>query len=584
MRLLPALIVLCACATAAPRPAQAKPKDGADSRGRILAAMGAELHRAQKQLKTGEHQPPYFISYTLRDSKSFDLQARYGAIYQDSTDHQRSIFVEVRVGDYELDNSGAEGGLFGGSSKATYISRKDAPLENDVDAIRASFWLATDEKYKQALSDYLRKRGDAVYQPDKEVAASFAKAPRAVYTQEPLAHRYDPERWRREVRRASRRLKRSRHIFDNLVHFTTEKEIRFFVNTEKTRVVTEEVLFALHVNVVGRAEDGMLLNHSRSFYGRLESDLPRGKVLDAELDRLQEEFLALRKALVMDPFTGPAILSPEATGVLFHEAIGHRLEGERQDDEESGRTFKGQVGRAVTPSFLSVYDDPTMVQWGTTKLNGHYLYDDEGVKAQRASLIEAGVLVGYIKSRTPVKDAPPASNGHGRSQGTRDPVARMATLVVAATTGDPAVVSRAQLKEKLVAEAKKQGRKYGLIVADIAGGATNTSSYGYQAFRGVPTLMYRVDVTTGEEVLVRGVEIVGTPLTVINNIVAASHETGVFNGFCGAESGYVPVSTVAPATLIRELELQRSRPQSGRDPILDPPWATGEPGRAIRPR
>ncbi|RMG17080.1 MAG: TldD/PmbA family protein [Deltaproteobacteria bacterium] len=566
--LVAASLALCLPA-AARRPAPAQ-----DPRRVVLQAMEAELDRAAKELKIGDHPPPYFVGYLVRETESIDLQARYGAIFRDDRDRQRSTYVEVRVGSYELDNSGKKDeGFFGSASRATYISDKSAPLENDVTALRASLWLSTDEKYKEALSDYLKKRGDRVYDPEEKRAPSFSRETPVHYVAPRQRLDFDRARWRSEIRQASQELTRAPEIFDNFIRVGADKTIRWIANTEGTRIIDEDLLYSLHITAVARAEDGMLLTHSRSFYGRSQDDLPHGPRLRAEVDRLERELLALRKAPVMDPYTGPAILEPEATGVLFHEAIGHRLEGERQDDEESGRTFKGQIGVKVVPEFLSVYDDPTLPSWQGRPLNGYYSYDDEGVAAQRAKLIEHGVLTGYLLSRSPVKGVPPKSNGHGRSQGTRDPMARMANLIVRADPKSQKVVDRRTLEKRLLEEARRQGKRYALIIADIAGGDTNTSGYGYQAFRGKPTLVYRIDVETGEKQLVRGVELVGTPLTVINKIVAASNETDVFNGYCGAESGYVPVSTVAPATLITEVELQRQRREAERPPVLPPPWA-----------
>ena len=133
-------------------------------------------------------------------------------------------------------------------------------------------------------------------------------------------------------------------------------------------------------------------------------------------------------------------------------------------------------------------------------------------------------------------------------------------------------VSRKRLKEMLIEEAKKQGKPYGLIITDIIGGSTNTSNYGYQAFKGTPRMVYRVDAKTGDETLVRGVEMVGTPLSAINKIIATGRDYGAFNGYCGAESGYVPVSASAPAVLFREVELQRTKPAKRRNPVLPAPW------------
>jgi predicted Zn-dependent protease len=258
----------------------------------------------------------------------------------------------------------------------------------------------------------------------------------------------------------------------------------------------------------------------------------------------------------------------EATGVLFHEIIGHRLEGERLSDESEGQTFKGQVGKQIVPGFLDLVDDPTRQKLDGVSLNGYYQYDDEAVPAQPVTLIDHGVLRTYLMSRKPVTGVP-ASNGHGRAAGASDPMARMGVTIVASHRQVP----YAKLKQMLVDEVRRQGKPFGLIIRDITGGNTNTNSYGYQAFKGMPRLVYRVDAKTGDETLVRGVEMVGTPLASINKIVATSDTQRVFNGYCGAESGFVPVTTVAPAVLLTEIELERSHRTRQKRTLLPAPWA-----------
>jgi predicted Zn-dependent protease len=300
-------------------------------------------------------------------------------------------------------------------------------------------------------------------------------------------------------------------------------------------------------------------------------ELPSEEEATRQVRRLLDELKALRAAPVIDPYTGPALLMEEAAGVFFHETVGHRLEGERQNDEKEGRTFKGQVGKRVLPPFLSIIDDPTTAQAATAAgaqtLNGSYAFDDEGVAARAVTLVEGGVLRDYIKSRTPIPGSL-RSNGHGRAEGSADPMGRMGNLFVRSTKRVPV----AELKKMLLEEVRRQNKPFGLIIRDITGGSTNTTNYGYQAFKGQPRLVYRVDAKSGEETLVRGVEMVGTPLATVSKIVATSDTVGVFNGYCGAESGFVPVSTVAPAMLMTEIELQRTQKAAERPPILPPPW------------
>ena len=220
---------------------------------------------------------------------------------------------------------------------------------------------------------------------------------------------------------------------------------------------------------------------------------------------MADELKALMAAPAIDPYTGPAILESEAAGVLFHEAVGHRLEGERLDDDKEGQTFQGQVGQVVLPTFLTVLDDPTPGRRGRHPAQRDLRSTTtRAIPAQRAALIEGGKLIGFLLSRRPVKPFT-HSNGHGRSQGLRPAMARMANLVVESSRR----LGAAALKQQLMAEARRQGKPYGLLIRDITGGNTNTQSWGYQAFKGTPRLVYRVDATTGAETLVRGVELVG---------------------------------------------------------------------------
>ena len=545
----------------------------ADVRRIALDAMKAELARSMAKLRLEGYDAPYFISYQLKDTQSHGIVARYGAIFDERSQREARLAVDVRVGSYELDSSEGEADLpffLGADQGPTWLARDEAPHTPDPEALHNALWLLTDEKYKGALSSFLKRKAQGVYAADseEEKTVSFTREEPVRFIQEPVPFPFDAAAWSERARQLSVIFRDHPEIFDSEVRVTADKVIRVQTNSEGTELITEETLYAVHVQAVARATDGQLLDNSRDFYAATEAGLPSPEEMERETRAMIAELLALRVAPVIDPYTGPAILAPEATGVLFHETVGHRLEGERQSDDNEGRTFKGQVGKRVLPSFLSVVDDPTECAFEGRPLNGHYRYDDEAVPAQKVTLIEDGVLRNFLLSRKPVKGFD-RSNGHGRAQGNRRPTARMANLFVHSKRSLP----YEELRARLIEEAKKQGKPYALIIRDMTGGNTNTSTYGYQAFKGVPRLVYRVDVETGAEELVRGVEIVGTPLTSINKIVATSDEYGVFNGFCGAESGYVPVSAIAPAALITELELQRTVKANERSPILPGPWA-----------
>ncbi len=530
--------------------------------------MSTELQRNHTELKLREHQPPYFISYQLKEHEQHEIAARYGALFHDESNRDRKISADVRVGSYELDNWIGESMDFNFSMKgSSYITLKNGPIDDNPLALRTALWLITDERYKNALFNYLKKKGENVYTVENpKKPPSFSREQPSTFVQPPVSFPFDRPRWSRLARELSSRFNAAPRLFDSEVRVSAGKVMRLFVSSEGSRIVSEATLYGVHVSAVARADDGQLLDNSRDFYAPSEAKLPSDTALFEATEKMIGELVALREAPAIDPYTGPAILESAAAGVLFHEAVGHRLEGERQDDDAEGKTFRGQIGKQVLPSFVSIYDDPTVSERAGESTNGYYLYDEEGVPAQRATLVQDGVLRSYILSRHPVEGFL-HSNGHGRSQGNRRPVARMANLIV----DSKKQVSDPELKKMLIGEAKRQGKPFGLIIRDITGGNTNTSTFGYQAFKVIPRMVFRVDVRDGKETLVRGVEIVGTPLSSINKIMATGRTQGVFNGFCGAESGNVPVSTIAPAALFQEIELQRAMEGKDRPPILESP-------------
>lgn len=569
--LLASLISLAVLA-APPSPETARPVVSgpqADPRLSLLEAMAQELLRNAHGLKLEDHGPPYFLSYQMKDTEQRVVAARFGAVAEDNDLRDRRIAADVRVGSYAFDSSVDQEDYTLALSGLGYSGSRLAPLDDDPDAVRSAFWLLTDEKYKAAVFQYLKKKGETVYAvADPNKATSFSQEKPSLFVQPPAPFPFSRDRWRKLSRAVSAELDHAPGIFDHDVRVTADKVVRYFVSSEGSRLVTEDVIYGVHVFAVARAPDGQLLDDSRDYYAPTEAQLPSDEQLLSDGNAVVAELHALQAAPVIDPYTGPALLEPDAAGVLFHEAVGHRLEGERLANDTEGKTFKDQVGKRVLPAFIDIADDPNLAQAAGKPLNGFYRYDDQGVRAQRAELIQGGVLQGYLLSRRPVTGFA-HSNGHGRAQNNLRPQARMANLLVTSHRQ----LSDAELKRRLLAEARRQGKPYALIIRDITGGNTNTSTSGYQAFKGIPRMVYRVDVNTGKETLVRGVEIVGTPLSAMNKILATGKTVGVFNGFCGAESGSVPVSTVAPSTLLEEIELQRVEEGKDRPPLLgNPAW------------
>jgi len=376
----------------------------------------------------------------------------------------------------------------------------------------------------------------------------------------------DKTAWEKRVKEYSALFNTYPDILTARVSLSSSVANKYLVNSEGTSLRHGYTFWRLDFFARAKSEDGMELYKNRTFDSRSMEKLPDDKTIRAAIRQLVKDVLALRKAPLMDPFTGPAILSGRAAGVFFHEIFGHRIEGHRQKDESDGQTFSKKVGEQVLPTHMSVYDDPTLKQNGTTDLYGYYRYDDEGIKPERVEVVKNGILHHFLMSRSPIKGFP-SSNGHGRAQAGRSPVSRQGNLIVESTK----TVSLQKLRQLLLAECKSQGKSYGLLFDDVSGGFTFTGRFVPQAFNVTPITVYRIYVDGRPDELVRGVDLIGTPLTSFSKIVACGDKPEVFNGYCGAESGAVPVSAVSPPVLTTQIEVQKKHKGSEKPPVLPPP-------------
>jgi TldD protein len=533
----------------------------------LLDTMTSELQRAFTSLgksagMSNENQlPPYFLSYSVSDASAVTIRAQYGAIVGSSSNHVRVADVQVRLGEPRLDNTH-------GDHRGSAVNSLELPLVDDREALARSLWVATNTGYGNAVDNYLRVKTEAqVRAKEEDTSPDFSNEPPQVAVAKPAPPvAIDRAAWEQRVRALSKIFREYPDVYQNLVLLTVQNETDYFASSEGSRVVTPHLQARLVVLAVTRADDGMDLFRDQTFEAETVGGLPAQSELESAVRSLGTSLEALRKAPVTEPFDGPAILSGRASAVFFHEVLGHRLEGQRQRGDEEGQTFTKEIGKDILPSFLSVADDPTRTSFDKTWLSGSYTYDDEGQKAQRVELIQDGVLKTFLMSRLPIASFS-ESNGHGRAQTGRMPTGRQGNLIVSSTK----TVPDAELRKQLIEEAKKQGKPYGLYFEDISSGFAVTQRSSPQAFQVIPLVVYRVYVDGRPDELVRGVSIVGTPLAAMKRILSTGDKPEVFNGECGAESGTVPVSAVAPAMLVSEIETQRQPQGIERPPILSIP-------------
>jgi len=530
----------------------------------VLDTMTTELHRAFTSLgKQGDPKqlPPYFLSYSVSDASFVSIGAQFGALVSDSSAHVREADVQVRVGDPKLDNTH-------GTHRGSAVNSTELPLDDDRHALARSLWRVTNVGYGNALDNFLRVKTEAeVRAKEEDPSPDFSQeAPQVHLGKVAPPVTVDRAAWEQRVRALSRIFREYPNVNRNTVVLTAQNETDYYASSEGAQIVLPHVQARLVIFAMTRADDGMDLYRAQTFEAETAAGLPAQPELEAAVRELGKSLEALRTAPLTEPFNGPVILSGRAAAVFFHEVLGHRLEGQRQRGDEEGQTFTKELGKEVLPTFLSVADDPTLTHFEKTWLNGRYEYDDEGQKARRVDLIQDGVLKTFLMSRLPIASFA-NSNAHGRAQTGKVPTGRQGNLIVTSTK----TVPEAELRKQLIEEAKKQGKPYGLYFEDISSGFAVTQRNSPQAFSVVPLVVWRVYADGRPDELVRGVSIVGTPLAAMKSILATGDKYEVFNGECGAESGTVPVSAVAPAMLMSSMETQKQAQGIARPPILPMP-------------
>ena len=532
----------------------------ADKPDVLLSTMQTELQRAQTSL--GKLDPaPYFLSYSVYDQTVALAAGSQGSVVSSTHARRRSADVTMRIGTAALDNSHQQ-------NRASARTTGTLPLEDDRNAIAHELWRLTYEEYRKASKAYASvKTNTQVQAKEEDTSPDFSeeKPPTHVDNKD-AGSTPDQRALEKFVREYSAHFRKYPYIYSSMVLITAQKTRFHFLSTEGNHIVTPGAYIRVAIEAETRADDGMELIRVETFQAESLDHLPPASEIEARVEKMAADLKALREAPVAEPFDGPALLSGRATAVFFHEVLGHRLEGHRQRGEQEGQTFTKKVGQSVLPDFLSVVDDPTISKLNGIDLGGYYEFDDEGMPAAKVDVIQNGILKNFLMSRMPIKNFS-NSNGHGRSQPGLMATGRQGNLIVSSTK----TVKDSELRQKLIDEVKKQGKPYGLYFEDIQGGFTLTQRAMPQSFQVLPVLVWRVYPDGKPDELVRGIDIVGTPLAAMNRILVTGEKTEIFNGVCGAESGQVPVAAAAPAMLFSEIEVQKRAHSLNRPPILPAP-------------
>lgn len=522
--------------------------------------LDEEIQREMKWLKTQET-PAYYLSYRVDEISAVSISTSFGSLIDTSTSKMRLLTISLRVGSAQLDNY---------HYNYPQFSVIDLPLDDESLAIKQVIWDATRNVYQQAVSNLSNIKANlAVHAEEDDKSPDFSVEQPNVYFEPPVKaedRKFNKQAWINRLKDYSKVFLNDSDIFNGSSHVSFQVTRKYFVSSSGDKVVQNSTSANLGVSGIIKARDGMEMPLIKTYFAFKPEGLPNHDEVLKDVHELVANLTALKKAPVAEPYTGPALLSGRAGGVFFHEIFGHRVEGQRMKNEADAQTFKKKVNDKVLLSGLNVFCDPGMAKYEGKDIAGHFVCDDQGMKGQKVSIVENGVLKNFLMSRTPITGFA-KSNGHGRAMYGMQPASRQSNLVVEVTqpqTSD-------DMRKTLIKLAKEQNKPYGYLFDEVIGGFTNTGRYSPNAFNVTPTLVYRVYTDGRPDELVRGVNLIGTPLAMFSQIVQAGGETEIFNGVCGAESGSVPVSAISPMLLVNQIETQKKAKSTEKAIILPRP-------------
>lgn len=536
----------------------------AQTQSKLVQIVKPELQRFMDSLNT-QPTPPYYISYYITDNRNTRISSKLGVLDNESIDSSRVLDIQMRVGNYNFDNTHIIRGS--GFDFSPSVGRIELPFNDDPQALRKTIWLATDRAYKNAIERYEKAVTNAkVKVKEEDSSADFTnEKPIKFYGKGEIITPI-PDKIIPLLNKLSKKFEAYPWIYSSSVNFMGNSRKKTLITSEGTETETYENYFYIFVDGSTKADDGMDIPLYKSYFAYDPDSLPSEEVISKDIDILISQLDGLRKAPLAETFTGPAMLSGSAAGVFFHEIFGHRVEGFREKNPESAQTFKKMVGEKILPEFMQVIFEPLRKYLDGSALAGFYEVDDEGVPAQKVDVVKNGIFQNFLMSRTPIEGFD-HSNGHGRKSPGYAPATRQSNLIVMADKTIPVD----KMKDRLREIAKEQGKEYGLYFTVVEGGFTFTQRTIPNAFNVLPLVVYKIYVDGRPDELVRGVDLIGTPLTTFANIVAAGNDMETFNGVCGAESGGVPVSASSPTLLVSRIEVQKKYKSQSKPPILPAP-------------
>jgi hypothetical protein len=571
-----------------------------------LQAMRDEMARAKTRLELkipGTDQPvrPYYLEYRLLDLDVRQVVAQFGAILSSTRTRNRFMDVEARVGSYKLDSSNfvSDDGFRGFIGPTGSVG-----IDRDYDSLRQDLWIATDQAFKEAVETYSRKQAYLSSLARQSDINDFSKAEPVQLIEPLVALDWSSRNWDQEARDTSAVLRAFPQIYESRVTYHLVYATEYLMTSEGTEIRQNRSYAAVEAGLNALADDGVPLNHFYATYARTPAELPNVDAVRKALNVTGSELMALRVAPTAQDYTGPVLFEARAAAPLLAQILGPAVNGSRppvsftpvMEQMLSGLGGKsdwvGRLGSRVLPASVSLVDDPGAEDFKGVALLGKYAVDEEGVRAQKVTLVENGNVKNELMSRRPGPDSE-QSNGHGRAAFLNDAKPTMSNMLFLSTE----TLAPADMKKKFLDACRAEKLNYCIIVREMDNPTLSLlhqedfsellASFGGGAGTGdrLPLVVFRVYPDTGREEMIRGSRIIGLNTRALRNLAGIGNDNFVYNymqsqitgfagtalGAFGSAQGGIPASMVAPSLFFDDLEVRGARGEAKRLPLMPPP-------------
>jgi predicted Zn-dependent protease len=556
----------------------------------ILRAMQDELQRTTKNLKLEKEKPPYYVAYRIDDEENITITGRFGAIVDDESERDRNLYIDLRVGNYDFDNSNfvaMPSYDFSFGSPMENMTR--LPLDDDYDAIRPKLWLATDAAYKEAIDVLSKKKSAIEHREITEKIPDFSKSTPYVKIEAPLKLKIDRDLWLKNIKEISNLFRQYPKIQTSRVILSTKRLTRYLIDSEGNKQITNSFLTFIEAFANTQNKAGANLRDYVGFYAPTPEELPQISLIIERVKAMADTISIYTDVVTEKEYTGPVLFTSDASCQLFYQILGKGLSDARKplyEQEQMGEMLEdktgflaGKLDKPVLPDYFNVFDDPTINNFANTPLMGGYKVDDQGVKAEKVELVKVGKLVTLPMSRKPLKEIK-QSNGHGRFyNGTvRSYISNL--IVQSDKTGE-------DLQQELITLCKDNDLDYGIVITQLAPALPKTADEMeeemYSYFGGgkpetpmldAPFIAYKL-YQDGKKELFKGLNFEGITPSVLKDIVAAGKGATVYNTLIKERFGgdaYLPVSIAAPPVIVGKMVLTSKEEKPKKRPFLTHPY------------